>query len=275
MMKHIQNWCFDKVFLTNGDWSENMQSKLIKAMLISAFAASLYVAPVMGAENNSIYSNNKEVVCQKVNKLETGWSTANVNIRKSPNTESEILDVLSFNQEISYIDYNKKWIQIKYKGKKAFVSKKYISSKECKSETYSVPSYSGYKSWMDYQMITLAGSEQKILQDEYAYTGKYGIRQINGRYCVAVGSHFTTKIGQYFDLILENGEVIPCILADQKADCDTDSDNIFTGHNGCATEFIVDADVLNYYAKRDGDISACCEEWNSPVKEIKIYQKVI
>ena len=124
-------------------------------------------------------------------------------------------------------------------------------------------------------MITLAGSEQKILQDEYAYTGKYGIRQINGRYCVAVGSHFTTKIGQYFDLILENGEVIPCILADQKADCDTDSDNIFTGHNGCATEFIVDADVLNYYAKRDGDISSCCEEWDSPVETIKIYQKTV
>ena len=199
----------------------------------------------------------------------------NLNVRKEPNTDSEILDVISFNKKIKYSNYNKDWLQIKYNKKIAYVYKKYVSKKKIEYTDYSVPSYSGYKRWMDYQMITLENSEQKILQDEYAYTGKYGIREINGRYCVAIGSHFTTDIGRYFDLILENGEVIPCILADRKADCDTDVDNIFTVHNGCATEFVVDADTLNNYAKRDGDISSCNDKWNSPVKTIRIYNKNI
>ena len=277
-----------------------MKQKLTNAMLIGAFAASLNVAPVMGAEINNNQINKEAVFKQiendslsladgsyfykagikknglpEIEEWYKGWTTTNVNVRKEPNTDSEVLDVLNFNKKLIFTNFNEDWVKIEFGDGEAFVSKKYVSLEKCPSKKYSVPSYSGYKSWMDYQMITLAGSEQKILQDEYAYTGKYGIRQINGRYCVAVGSHFTTKIGQYFDLILENGEVIPCILADQKADCDTDSDNIFTGHNGCATEFIVDADVLNYYAKRDGDISSCCEEWNSPVETIKIYQKTV
>lgn len=199
----------------------------------------------------------------------------NLNVRKEPNTDSEILDVIPFNKKIKYSNYNKDWLKIKYNKKIAYVYKKYISKKKIKYTDYSVPNYSGYKSWMDYGTITMDGSKQKRLQSEYAYTGNYGIRQINGRYCVAIGSYFTTEVGTYFDLILENGEVIPCILADRKDDSDTDSDNIFTSDNGCATEFVVDEEALKYSALNNGDISSCCEEWDSPVKTIRIYKKNI
>ena len=86
---------------------------------------------------------------------------------------------------------------------------------------------------MSYKCITSTSSPQYKLQKNKAYTGKYGIRQVDGRYCVAIGSHFTSKIGILFDLILENGIVIPCILSDQKADEDTDSRNIVTKDNDC------------------------------------------
>ena len=196
-------------------------------------------------------------------------------VRKEPNTDSEILDVISFNKKIKYSNYNKDWLKIKYNKKIAYVYKKYVSKKKIEYTDYSVPNYSGFKSWMDYHEITMNGSKQKNLQEGYAYTGKYGIRQINDRYCVAIGSYFTTEIGQYFALILENGEVIPCILADRKDNSDTDSDNIFTSDNGCATEFVVDKEALKYSALNNGDISSCCEEWNSPVKTIRIYKKNI
>lgn len=195
----------------------------------------------------------------------------NLNVRKEPNTDSEILDVISFNKKIKYSNYNKDWLKIKYNKKIAYVYKKYVSKKKIEYTDYSVPNYSGFKSWMDYHKITMNGSEQKILQENYAYTGQYGIRQIDGRYCVAIGSYFTTEIGTYFDLILENGEVIPCILADRKDDSDTDSDNIFTSDNGCATEFVIDEETLKHSALNDGDISSCCEGWDSPVKTIRIY----
>ena len=213
------------------------------------------------------------VSANEVPKFKRGWTTTRLNVRKKPSKTSKVLDVLDFNTKVKFIKENKNWFKIKYNGKYAYVSRKHITKKKVDSDLYDLPSYSGYKSWMDYQMITSSGSPQKLLQDEYAYTGSYGIRQINGRYCVAIGSYFTTEIGQYFDLILENGTVIPCILADQKADEDTDDDGIFTLHNGCATEFIIDFDYLNYAAKRDGDISSCADEWDSPVETIRVYEK--
>ena len=215
------------------------------------------------------------VSANEVPKFKRGWTTTRLNVRENPSKKSKVLDVLDFNTKVKFIKENKNWFKIKYNGKYAYVSRKYITKKKVDSDLYDLPSYSGYKSWMDYQMITSSGSPQKLLQDEYAYTGTYGIRQINGRYCVAIGSYFTTEIGQYFDLILENGTVIPCILADQKADEDTDDDGIFTLHNGCATEFIIDFDYLNYAAKRDGDISSCADEWDSPVETIRVYEKNI
>ena len=89
-----------------------------------------------------------------------------------------------------------------------------------------------------YKCITSKSSDQYRLQ-QIAYTGMYGIRQVNGRFCVAVGSAYTTQIGQYIDLVLEDGAVIPCILADCKADIHTDTNNILTS-DGSLAEFVVD-----------------------------------
>lgn len=136
---------------------------------------------------------------------------------------------------------------------------------------YAVPKNKGFKSYMSYKCITSKSSPQYILQRDRAYTGTYGIRQVDGRYCVAVGSYFTKEIGTLIDLVLENGTVIPCIVSDQKADIDTDSQNIMTTHNGCVSEFVVDTKVLVRMAKRMGDISYCDASWNSPVKTIRVY----
>lgn len=258
-------------------------------LFIAGVAASLVITPPYGEGDQYFYIDQglkskltqsyllvkKDEKETKKKKWKKGWATTTVNIRKKPSVDSKILSTLSFNEKIKFIKENENWVKIKYKNKYAYVYKKYISKKKLKYDLYNVPSYSGYKSWMDYRAITSTSSPQYLLQNEYAYTGTYGIRQINGRFCVAVGSYFTDDIGQYFDLILENGTVIPCILADQKADKDTDSNGIFTLHNGCATEFIVDTSVLNYAAKRDGDISSCCDEWDSPVVQIKVYEKNI
>lgn len=202
----------------------------------------------------------------------TGWTTTSVNVRKTPSTDSHILKTYLLNKKVEYVKYNEKWVEIKYNKTKAYICKDYISNKKLNYVEYDVPKTTGFKSYMAYQCITSPSSPQYTLQKNRAYTGKYGIRQVDGRYCVAIGSHFTTKIGTLFDLILENGTIIPCILADQKADEDTDSNNIVTNHNGCMSEFIIDLTSLKHSAKRDGDISSCTKKWNSPVKTIRIYK---
>lgn len=75
--------------------------------------------------------------------------------------------------------------------------------------TYDIPENRGFKSYMDYRTITSTGSKQFQLQNLYANTGDYGIRMVDDRFCIAVGTHFDAQIGQYLDLILENGSVIP------------------------------------------------------------------
>lgn len=141
--------------------------------------------------------------------------------------------------------------------------------------SYDAPYTSGFKSYMDYRTITSEVSPQYELQNEYAYTGNYGIRMVNDRYCIALGSYFTSNIGQYVDLVLENGAIIPCILADQKDDEHTDDTNAITMHNGCVSEFVVDTDSLISDAKTYGDISYCDAAWDARVVEVRVYDENI
>jgi len=215
----------------------------------------------------------EKVVKKKQVKYSIGWTKTSVNVRREPNVVSDILETYSFNKKIKYIKHNDEWVKIKFKGKDAYIYKKYISRKKCTYRDYTVPNTSGFKSYMSYECITSTSSPQYKLQRQKAVTGKYGIRQVNGRYCVAIGSHFTRRVGTLFDLILKNGTVIPCILSDQKSDKDTDSQNIVTRHNGCLSEFIIDPSALKHEANKMGDISYCNKKWNSPVKKIRVYKQ--
>jgi hypothetical protein len=204
-----------------------------------------------------------------------GWTSSNLNVREHPNTDSNILHTFKFNTKISYYKYNKEWAQTKYNNKKAYVSTKYISKTKCNFNIYDIPQTSGFKSYMPYTSITNKSSQQYKLQSQYAYTGNYGIRQVNGRYCVAIGTAFNSNIGDYADLILSNGEIIETIVSDIKDNRDTKQNNIVTTSNGCVSEFIVDINTLNTNAKRSGDISSCKKEWDSAVIKIKVYNKNI
>ena len=127
------------------------------------------------------------------------------------------------------------------------------------------------KSFMDFTKITLQSSPQYKLQ-QLAETNEDGLRTVNGRYCIAVGSRYTTLIGQYIDLILENGEIIPCILGDQKDDKHTDEENMIA-LDGSLSEFIVETDRLCANVKVTGDFSYLKKKWKSNVSEVIVYCK--
>lgn len=194
---------------------------------------------------------------------------SSLNIRQAPDTNSSLVGSLVFGDCVNaYVDGE--WAEL---DNGTYISAEYLTS-ELLYTAYAAPYTSGMKSYMPYSVgdksIFTQSSNQYKLQ-ELCNTGNHGIRQYKGRYCVAIGSYFGTAIGQYFDLILENGVSIPCIMADQKADCHTDDSNIITVSNGCMTEFVVDFDNLNSDAKRMGDISYCSEDWKSRVVEVRVY----
>ena len=214
-----------------------------------------------------------ETTKEEINKefLSYYVATDNLNVREQPDYNSNIVGELHYGDSVSaYIDGE--WAELE---NGLYISAEYITN-EISYTIYEAPYTSGMKSYMPYAVgdrsIFTTSSEQYRLQ-ELCNTGAYGIRQFKNRYCVAIGSYFGTAIGQYFDLILENGTVIPCVMADQKADCHTDDSNIVTVANGCMTEFVVDAASLNSDTKRMGDISYCSDEWKSRVVEVKVYDR--
>lgn len=137
---------------------------------------------------------------------------------------------------------------------------------------YAIPPTSGFKSFMGYTTITSKNSDQYKLQSK-AETDYNGIRTVEGRYLIALGTHFGGRIGQYVDLKLEDGTVINCMLGDIKADKDTDVNNIVTVHNGCCSEFIVDRAVIPDCVKISGNVSKLYDNWSTPVHSVIMYDK--
>lgn len=202
---------------------------------------------------------------------QVGWTIEKVNVRKKPSIKAKVIGIYPFNKKIKYKKFNKKWIKVTYKKRTGYISKSFIKKKKVKSKTYNVPKNNGYKCGEYYTAITCKSSPQYKLQYQYAYTGNYGIRMVNGRYCVAIGSYFNCHIGQYFTLVLKNGTKIECIKGDEKADKDTDWRNIFSG-NGCMSEFLI-TKSLTKKARLMGDISYCNKKWKSPVVKLIVYKK--
>ena len=270
-----------------------MKNKILQMLLFATIVCSstLYNSPVLGKdchiktgvavqeETTNLTAGVTNILLKIINEpiieeYYDGWTISNLNIRKEPSLESEILEVYSFNTLVKYSKYNEEWAKIKYNSKTAYISLDYISNKKLNYKDYAVPKTSGFKSYMPYTAITSKSSPQYKLQQQ-CHTGLYGIRVKDGRYCVAIGTGFNADVGTYFDLILANGTVIPCIVADIKADKHTDSNNMVTKAIGCLTEFVIDSSKLNKSDKRMGDISYCCKEWNSRVEKVRVYEKNI
>jgi len=117
-----------------------------------------------------------------------------------------------------------------------------------------VPENSGFKSYMSYEAIGNSKSKTSQLQQR-AVTGDYGIRTVDGRYCVAVGSYFNAKVGDPIDVTLDTGVVLYCIVGDRKQDAHTDAELHYKAPvNGNVVEFIVDTDVMPKEARRSGSL---------------------
>lgn len=275
--------------------SRNNINKTI-AILCSAMTfatATSVVAPISGltifnqtdvaAQNKSTNKvigkireehKTEDISKKNIKNYHTGYLTSNIDIRLTPDQNSDVLEIYDFNQKIRYAKYDKEWSEIKYKDTVAYIHNDYISNEKCNYTKYDIPKNRGFKSYMSYTAIKNKESKQYKLQQQ-CYTGEYGIRMIKGRYCIAIGTYFKANIGDYVDLILENGTKIPCIVGDIKADVHTKSDNITTKSNGCVSEFIIDLKKLDKRAKKSGNMSSICEEWDSPVESFYIYDNKV
>lgn len=127
-----------------------------------------------------------------------------------------------------------------------------------------------FKSYMDYRKIRCRSSGQYKLQQKAVTNKKNGVRMVNGRYCVALGSYYSRRIGTRVDLVMGSGKVIKCILADQKADRDTVNQHR-QHRDGSVAEFVVDTGRLSRKVRRMGDVSYA-SPFGGRIKKIRIYK---
>ena len=144
------------------------------------------------------------------------------------------------------------------------------TEKPVKKISMAVPAdNTNFKAFMPYTALS-SRSKQGILQKR-AITGEYGIRHVDGRMCVAVGTYYGLT-GTKLDITLSNGTVMKCIVGDSKADCHTDSTNRVCRSNGSILELIVDMKYMNRQVKRAGSYSALSEFSGDIVKIEKIVE---
>lgn len=205
----------------------------------------------------------------------SGRTTSVVNVRKKNSVNSKRVCTVLWNTQLSYRTVDDNWAKVLLNdGTVGYINQKYLTHKKAKSRVLDTVR-EHQKSYMDYRTVTARGTKAYRVSRNLAYTGNYGIRQIDGRYLCAVGTYYASEnqVGKYVDLILANGTVIPCILGDTKADKDTDSTNRYTRHDHSVVEFIVDTGSLSGRVRRQGNLNYANPNWNSSIVDIRVYSK--
>lgn len=104
---------------------------------------------------------------------------------------------------------------------------------------YRVPSVpTGFKSYTCYTLLNKQSTQWRLQQ--LAYTDSNGLRKIGNYYLAAMGSYYSTTIGDLFRITTDTGAVFEIILCDLKSDRHTDSKHMYTVANNCMVEFYVD-----------------------------------
>lgn len=205
------------------------------------------------------------------------YITTTINIRTKPSKKSSTVGLLYWNDKVKIIKkVNKKWYQIKYKNKIRYICSTYTRKKKYKSKSFYSPSSKTFKSYEDSNCITNNSNiSQGKLKEKYHLDYHSGVWMVGNRYCIAVGSYYTNKIGVKIDLVLSPAmgrkHVLKCITADSKSDKDTINKHRIH-KDGSIVEFIVNSKYLSKKVKMLGDISYTGNKFKGRILKIKVYK---
>ena len=186
--------------------------------------------------------------------------------------------IFSNNSRLAKLESEQKYeiskLQKELKSKEDFIEKLNLEIKQSneKEHTYIKPKVStqgtrngfnrvlevpnintSFKTYMDYRTITDKSSRQWKLQQS-AITDSQGFRKVGEYFLCALGSYYSTNIGDKFKITLDSGNIILVILGDCKADIHTDKTNRYIPKNKNVVEFIVDSNKLDKSVKAMGSV---------------------
>lgn len=157
----------------------------------------------------------------------------------------------------------------------ADISLAYVPSEEANTELKLPLLDTSFKGYMDYRTITCTASDQYELQRQ-AYTDELGIREIDGFYCIALGTYYSSQCGEKFRICTDSGNEFYAIVADIKDDRHTDENNMYVplpNGNANVVEFVVDTSAMESRVVLLGDISGYEQFSGNIVKIERIISK--
>ena len=195
----------------------------------------------------------------------TEWEELNNSLSITIDEQAGIIQTLkkentSLNNDVSQLQKDKEQLEQEYeKLQEDNVTlqeeNKNLQEENKKLQTATtLPSSKDFKSYMPYTAITNTSSKQWKLQ-QFASTDINGIRCIDGRPMVAVGTGWGCYVGSIILVTCENGNSFEAVVGDIKSDRHTDADNKTTISNNCRCEFIIDLQVLDPKVRSSGNMA--------------------
>lgn len=121
------------------------------------------------------------------------------------------------------------------------------------------PVDTSFKSYTDYRCITDRTSPQWEIREK-CFTDEDGMRRIEAAggemdYIVALGSAYTTTVGDRFRFTLESGNSFTATVGDLKQDRHTDPSHRYIESDGNVAEFHIDSEAVSPRVIQMGDVS--------------------
>ena len=202
----------------------------------------------------SIYNKNKYTELEKINNsLSTTIDEQDSTIKKLKKENAGLkANVSKFKKEKKQLKKEKE--RLRKENTKLKEENIKTQTRTYNTKTTTKTSSKDFKSYMPYTAITNKSSKQWKLQ-QLAYTDANGLRCINSRPMVAVGTGWGLSVGNIALITCDNGNKFEVVIGDIKANIHTLADNKTTLSNNCRCEFIVDSKRLNSKVRSSGNVA--------------------
>lgn len=119
-----------------------------------------------------------------------------------------------------------------------------------------------FKCFAYYTALSSNNKVQKI-----AYTDELGFRKVDNYYTVALGTYYSSTLGDLFHITTKGGEY-DVIVTDIKSDAHTDSLHMYSVGSKCMCEFYVDGKTLVNSVRIKGSCEVARKEFSGAITSI-------
>lgn len=149
---------------------------MVFVLIVAAMTSFITAQPVPVSEEQTAVIEETEFQEEGIPEMQIYYSTAELNVRSGPSTDYEIIDTISFGDEVEVVAIEEGWAEIKTLEENAYVSADYLSQSQPETTSENEGpmvwvSYSGNKYHSNPSCSGMKGATQVTLRSAQM-TGK-------------------------------------------------------------------------------------------------------